>query len=358
MNKLGLIGAASAAVWAAAVFAATAGAQVATAPAASRGGNPAENLPPNITQLTWFGERPQFSLDGKRLAFMEKSFGDAFEIDLATKRIRLLTHFPHQGFLRVHYLTNGDYLLVGARTFENVQKTRYSQQELWVLKPGAREPIALNQKLTEGVAVSRKRNRIAWATDSRTHPGEVPERTALIHIADIVDQGGKPVLANKREVVRLTAPDCVGTEPQDFRNDDRELIFVCYTYDTAKKGIDGEIRGVGLTTGKITSYLKVENEYDEPEGIYPDGRHILVESSRDLSTPTSKTLDIWKLRLDSNGRDMVRVTRFGDYEGFKASNPVVHDDGRTIAFQMGRGGDETGVGYGIFVLKENGGAPR
>ena len=256
-----------------------AGAATAQAPrtgTAVRPGNPAENLPANITQLTWFGERPQFSLDGKRVAFMEKSFGDTFEIDLATKRIKLLTHFPHPGFLRVHYLRSGDYLLVGARMFEDVRKTRYQDQELWVLKAGAREPVALGQKLTEGVAVSRRRTKIAWATDSRTHPGEVPERTALIHTADIADQNGKPVLTNKREVVRLTAPDCVGTEPQDFRNDDRELIFVCYTYDTAKKAIDGEVRGVELTTGKITSYLKVEDEYDEPEGIYPDGRHILV----------------------------------------------------------------------------------
>ena len=61
----------------------------------ARTGNPAENLPKGTTQLTWFGERPQFSPDGKRVAFMEKSFGDAFEIELATRRIRLLTHFPH-----------------------------------------------------------------------------------------------------------------------------------------------------------------------------------------------------------------------------------------------------------------------
>ena len=124
MNKLFLS-------FAAAVVLSAAGAS-ANAPQA-RTGNPAENLPRGNTQLTWFGERPQFSPDGKRVAFMEKSFGDAFEIELATRRIRLLTHFPHPGFLRVHYLTNGDFLLVGARKFENVRKTRYSDQELWVL---------------------------------------------------------------------------------------------------------------------------------------------------------------------------------------------------------------------------------
>ncbi len=343
MNKLFLS-------FAAAVVLSAAGAS-ANAPQA-RTGNPAENLPRGNTQLTWFGERPQFSPDGKRVAFMEKSFGDAFEIELATRRIRLLTHFPHPGFLRVHYLTNGDFLLVGARKFENVRKTRYSDQELWVLKAGAAEPIALDQKVTEGVAVSPGGTKVAWAVDTRTHPGEVPAGMALIYTADIAQQDGKPALVNKREAVRLATPDCVGTEPQDFRSGDRELIFVCYTYDTARKAIDGEIRGVDLTTGTVTSYLKVADQYDEPEGIYPDGRHILVESSRELSTATSKTIDIWKLRLDSNGQDMVRLTHFGAYSGFKASNPAVSRDGRSIAFQMGRSSDEAGVGYGIFLRRE------
>lgn len=319
----------------------------------ARSADPAENLPGGTTQLTWFGERPQFSPDGKRVAFMDKSFGDAFEIDLATRRIRLLTHFPHPGFLRVHYLPNGDYLLVGARKFENVQKTRYSDQELWVLRAGAREPVALGQKVTEGVAVSRSGSKVAWAIDTRTSPGEVSARTALIYTGDIVEQDGKSVLTNKREAVRLDASDCVGTEPQDFRNGDRELIFVCYTYNTALKAIDGEIRGVDLATGKVVSHLQVADQYDEPEGIYPDGQHILVESSRGLSTATSKTIDIWKLRLNSDGKDMVRLTRFGDYAGYKASNPVVSPDGRAIAFQMGRSVDEAGVGHGIFLRRES-----
>jgi hypothetical protein len=44
-----------------------------------------------------------------------------------------------------------------------------------------------------------------------------------------------------------------------------------------------------------------------------------------------------------------RLTFFNDFPGFKASNPVVSDDGRFIAFQMARVGDPAGVGRGIFV---------
>src|SRR5215475_13796184 len=55
-----------------------------------KSGSPEKNLPPNIVQLTGFGERASWSPDGKRIAFMSKSFGDAFEIDLQTRMIRLL----------------------------------------------------------------------------------------------------------------------------------------------------------------------------------------------------------------------------------------------------------------------------
>jgi hypothetical protein len=44
-----------------------------------------------------------------------------------------------------------------------------------------------------------------------------------------------------------------------------------------------------------------------------------------------------------------RLTYFSDYPGFKASNPVVSDDGRFIAFQMAKSREAAGVGHGIFV---------
>ena len=44
-----------------------------------------------------------------------------------------------------------------------------------------------------------------------------------------------------------------------------------------------------------------------------------------------------------------RLTYFSDYLGYQATNPVVSDDSRFIAFQMAKTGDETGVGHGIFV---------
>ncbi|HUS07776.1 MAG TPA: hypothetical protein VMZ52_15835 [Bryobacteraceae bacterium] len=64
----------------------------------------------------------------------------------------------------------------------------------------------------------------------------------------------------------------------------------------------------------------------------------------------SREIDIWKLRLDGSGKDFVRLTNFNDYEGWKASNPVVSTDGRRIAFQIAHTSDPAGVGYGLVLM--------
>ena len=54
--------------------------------------------------------------------------------------------------------------------------------------------------------------------------------------------------------------------------------------------------------------------------------------------------------MDGTGKDFVRLTHFNDYEGWKASNPVVSSDGKWIAYQIARTADEAGVGYGIILM--------
>ena len=46
---------------------------------------------------------------------------------------------------------------------------------------------------------------------------------------------------------------------------------------------------------------------------------------------------------------MERLTYFADVPTYRASNPVVSDDGRYMAFQMGRSGVAAGIGYGLFL---------
>jgi dipeptidyl aminopeptidase/acylaminoacyl peptidase len=311
-------------------------------------GNPEKDLPPNIAQLTGFGERAAWSPDDKRIAFMSKSFGDAFEIDLGTRIIRLLTgHFVHPGFLRVQYLPNGDIFLIGARTFTDVRTTRSRDQEMWVMKAEASAPpTPLNHGISEGVAISRQRMKIAWSNTHGQYPDLLAEGESVIYTADIIYKDGVPELANKKEVLRAKAPECT-LEAQDFREDDRELIYTCYRSPFA------DVMGVDLGTGKVTTYRKRPDEYNEVEGISPDGKWTLVESSREQGGPdrqNSRYIDIWKLRLEPSSTDFVRLTRWGDHEGYKASNPVVSRDGQRIAFQSARNNEAAGVGHGIFVL--------
>jgi Tol biopolymer transport system component len=326
------------------LVAAAAAGVILAAQGAQKTGNPEEHLPANITQLTAFGERASWSPDGQRIAFMSKSFGDAFVVDVRTRMVRLLTHYANPGFLRVQYLPNGDLFLIGARTFTNIQVTRSRDQEMWILKAdGKQQPIPLDHKISEGVAISRKTSKIAWSNTNGQYPDLLKPGESVIYTADIVEEGGKPKLANKKEVLRASGPDCT-LEAQDFRKNDTELIYTCYRSPFA------DVFGVDLNTGKVTTFRKLAGEYNEVEGIFPDGEYTLVESSRDQAKQNSNFIDIWKLKLEPNSTDYVRMTRWGDYPGYKASNPVVSPDGRTIAFQSARGKDAAGVGYGIFLL--------
>src|SRR5436305_1791304 len=88
-------------------------------PAESTGQNPGDHLPAHITQVTWFGERADWSVDGRRILFLEKTFGNVFEIELATKIIRPVTlHYPHYGYTRALYLADGNILLSGPDAFD------------------------------------------------------------------------------------------------------------------------------------------------------------------------------------------------------------------------------------------------
>ena len=308
-------------------------------------GSPEENLPPNIARLTHFGERASWSPDGRRIVFIEKSFGDVYEVDVDTKVVRLLTHYPHAGYLRAQFLPNGDHFLIGARTFTDIQTTRSRDEEMWILpgtaKPGDR-PVPLDHKISEGVAISRGAMKIAWSNTRGQYP-ELAQGESVIYTADIVSDGGQPKLANKKEVIRAKSPECT-LEAQDFRKNDTELIYTCYRSPFA------DVLGVDLASGRTTVYRKVAGEYNEVEGIFPDGEYALVESSREQLQQNSNYIDIWKLKLEPDSGDFTRVTRWGEYPGYKASNPVVSPDGRRIAFQSARSRDAAGVGYGIFVI--------
>ena len=313
----------------------------------ARTGSPAEHLPPYITRMTYFGQRADWSLDGKKILFLEKTFGQAFTIDVGTKIIRPVTlNYFNAGYTRALYLSNGDILLSGARQFdpENPWPSRSKNAELWVLNKDLEgPPVALGTKCVEGPAVSRKHLKIAWTLNHETSPQDMPEGVSQIWMADIHYDNGVPGLVNRKLVLdSRKLPFKASLETQNFRPpDEKELTFSAYGYQGT------EVMGINLETGKITNYSQSPT-YEEPEGIFPDGEYTCVESNRHVGTGGSQNIDIFKLRLDGSAH-FDRLTHFNDYPGFKASNPVISDDGRHMAFQMAKVGDPAGVGRGIFV---------
>jgi hypothetical protein len=304
--------------------------------------SPLDHLPPYITSLTTFGQRADWSHDGERILFIEKTFGDVYEVDLKTKQLSPMTHhYFHEGYTRALYLSNGDILLSGARHFDadDPWPSRSEENaELWVLKHDlSGPPVPLGEKCSEGPAVSRTHMRIAWTQNNK------------IYLGDIVDDDGGYHIVGKRLILDAADLDFkCNLETQNFRPpEEKEIIFSAYDYQ------GGEVMGVNIETGEVINYSNADNQYDEPEGIFPDGKYTLVESDRHVSKGEKfvgiQYIDIHKLALDGSGK-YERMTHFSDNPGWKATNPVVSDDGRFIAFQYAKYGDPAGVGRGILIF--------
>ncbi|PYR56745.1 MAG: hypothetical protein DMF85_15590 [Acidobacteria bacterium] len=298
--------------------------------------------------LTDFGERADISPDNQRVAFMAKSFGDAMVIDLASRRIRCLTcNVPGAVFLRVMHLASGDYILIGPDHFENIRVSRTRDNELWFLsRERGSKPVKFHEKMSEGVAVSKTGLKVAYSQTHEQAPDVAPGASRLV-VADVKLESGGATLVNKKIVYESADNRCT-LEAQDFYDRDAKMTATCYE----PQGL-ASVMGLDVATGVMTNFSKAPGTYNEVEGIFPDGRYTCVEADRQVDTlggaRGSGNIDVWKLALDGTGKDFVRLTHFNDYEGGKASNPVVSTDGRFMAFQTAKTTDPAGVGYGILL---------
>ena len=318
--------------------------------------NPLDRLPANMELLTHFGERADISPDNQQVAFMAKSFGDAFVIDLRTRTIRCLTcNVPAAAFLRVMHLSNGDYILIGPEKFIDIRTSRLRDNELWYLskKPGSK-PLRLGNKMSEGAAISKQSMKISFAETHAQFP-DMPNQSSRLVIAEVdLSDPATPKLIRRKVVYESHDAGCY-IEAQDFYDNDQKMTFTCYQMTGLPPGVQvlASAMGIDLTTGKVTNFSNAPGTYNECEGIFPDGQYAAIEGDRHVGETGGKhgyqNIDIYKLKLDGTGKDFVRLTHFNDYEGWKASNPVVSTDGKFMAFQVGRTGDEAGVGYGIVI---------
>jgi hypothetical protein len=312
-------------------------------------GSPLGHLPENVRVLTWFGERPDFSPDNQRIAFMAKSFGDAFVLDLRTNVLRCLTcDVPGAAFLRVSHLSTGDYVLMGPERFQDLFTSRRVENELWFLskEPGSK-PVRLNQRVSEGAAVSKTSLKIAFAETSNLNPA-LPKGATCISTAEL-DLTGTPKIVN-RKVIR-ESPDAGCTlEPQDFYGNDSKLTFNCFQPNNKATVIS-----MDLKNGQEVDMSQAPGTYNETDGIFPGGKYTVVLADRHAYAlgpdVGSRQMDVYKLGLDGTGKDLQRLTFFNEYETYKASNAVISTDGKFMAFQLARGFDEPGVGHGLLLYQ-------
>ncbi len=323
--------------------------------ATGRVGNPADHLPSYIHQITWFGERPDWSLDGKRILFLEKTFGDVFEYEIESGNISPVTiHFKNYGFTRALYLANGDILLAGPMkpfdiTNDQERNDARNHCTLMVLNKNLnRSPVSIGTLVSEGPAVSRRTMKIAFTHTWRQYPEKLKEGESQIYVADILyDEDDVPYLSKQELVLdsRNMPFKMHSLETQNFiPPDENKLTFTVYL-----KNNSNNTETFVLDLNKF-QYQNVSNQpdwYNEVEGVFPNGRFTCVEAAPS-SGNAWPLIDLYKLALDGSG-DLQRLTYFTDYNGYKASQGVISDDGLWMCFQIGKSNDEAGAGYGMFL---------
>lgn len=306
-----------------------------------------DDLPPHMSVLLEWGQRPEWSNDGEWIYFLPRAFSNVFRVQVSTGKVEpVTTHYFHEGYLRVMTLSNGDLLLAGPDEFnaDDPWASRHKLRLSILQKPFDKPPVLLDAYCDEGPAVSRNDNRIAW-----TLPGQ-----REIKIADIIYRDGTPSLVNERMLLSFDErnyPITERLETQDFHPNTNELIFTYYYGTEEEPFYFANPYSIDIETGELSGILNAENSYNEAEGVAPDGSFLLVES--DLHAEPKKWLvDTYLLPLQ-NGGEMERLCDWTNYPGYKCDNPVVSPDGKKIALQRGfTDGAGQGSGIVLFDLEE------
>lgn len=311
-----------------------------------------DDPPPFHSKLLDYGERPYWSPDGTRIAFVESNYGDIAEIDLETRRVRNLTRHlgDHHAFLRVLFLSNGDYLLIGPKEFKDRHTSRRVESELWVMdREAKRPPVPLGRRIHEGAGVSVLRPLITYSVNGYNDPSLGTPDVHECHVTEILYGPDGPCLGNDRIIYRVAGGP--RPEPQDFRHQDGEVVMAEYLHSrrTHPDNWKCVVKGVEISTGRVRTYIDEPLVHNECEGIFPDHEHICLESSIDSDEVHDKPIDLWKLKLDGSGR-RVRMTRFFERPPWRASNSNVSPDGRWLAFMVNFHTDEAGYGRGLGLL--------
>lgn len=317
-------------------------------------GSPLDDLPDHISVLTDFGQRPDWSPDGRHIVLLDGSpLGNVWIVNVETKDTRNLTAgLGEQLYSRAYYLSNGDLLLCGPTSGPDPSEAkpeagRFTGVMSVLRAPFDDAPQMIGMPCWEGMAPSLSSMQIAWNrsdidyTDSdlidRVIYGITEVWTGEIRFLD-----DRPVIVGARKVLdRDTFGTLAVFEVQGFRPPtEDELILTAYAYQA------GEVIGLDTKTGALRNYSN-STAYEEAEGVDPDGTTVYVERDLEYTGIDPGALDIWRLDLSDGAWE--RMTYFNRYEPYYASNPAVAPGGGQFAFQLSINGDTEGEGAGILI---------
>jgi hypothetical protein len=321
----------------------------------TQSGSPLDDLPDGTTQLTDFGQRPDWSPDGTHVGFLDGSpLGDVWTVEVETGTTTNLTRrFEHIGFSRAAYLANGDLLLCGPTsgptpTEERPESGRFSGVMSVLRAPFRSPPEPLGVPCWEGIATAGGSMRIAWnRSDIDYTDPDLADRVVNgiteVWTGEIRDVAGRATVVNAQKVLDRDAFGSLAVfEVQDFRPpDETELLLTAYAFQ------GGEVLGLDLETGEVRNYSS-SSAYEEAEGVSTEGDAVYVERDLVYEGTTPGPLDVW--RLDLRGSTWTRVTHFNRYAPYYASNPTVAPNGRRLAFQLSIDGESEGRGAGILLM--------